>query len=632
MLATAVKAKILDAGMLLGCAIFLGSGLAGFSQTTHSFFQFVQDQSRRQYTQVPHEVLAVYYTWYGQPPGRDPWHGYDTNKHEIFGVQRYPVKGPYSSHDVDVIDWQIDQAKAHGITGFMVSWWGVGDWESWVNKGFALLLERAKKKNFKVGVYWEQAPDKGRGQIERAIGEISYVLKQYGHDQAFLKVNGRPVIFAYGRVMDQVPVSAWPEIIEGIRAKGGNFALFADGQKDSFACIADGIHAYWLEGIPYDLEHHLTAEKLGQLRVWAAQSYQRAVNLARKRGRISCLTVAPGNDQRKAYKFDYIMDRLDGRTYRTLWEEARKANPDWILITSWNEWPEGSEIEPSLELGETYLKITAEYAGPFLTSAPVNLPATVPLPQFAPGITNAAGKVLSGRKIGVLTQTALNDSEFWAAYCGADLQRLTWTDLIDAKIFNASNFPVLIHIGTETYVSSAKATDDVTLALARYLHEGGFLVTLPERAPWPLYYDQSRKNIPYAITDKLALGIDNGFEQPTNDAVLTFYAKTNVLLGLPSSAPFPTAGDLRWRPTSRSRVPTSEIYVPLVQLRDNTGKPYGEAVSYIEHRTPSLAGGKSLHVWMRTAEAFGPDVFLPSLYQFISTRLKPVPADNGPSR
>ena len=32
---------------------------------------------------------------------------------------------------------------------------------------------------------------------------------------------------------------------------------------------------------------------------------------------------------------------------------------------------------------------------------------------------------------------------------------------------------------------------------------------------------------------------------------------------------------------------------------------------------------KSIYVWMRTAETFGPEVFLPSLYQLIATRLKP---------
>jgi hypothetical protein len=58
--ASAVKAKTLNAGGLPFCAILLCACLTGFSQTTNSFFQFVQNQSQRQYTRVPHKVLAVF--------------------------------------------------------------------------------------------------------------------------------------------------------------------------------------------------------------------------------------------------------------------------------------------------------------------------------------------------------------------------------------------------------------------------------------------------------------------------------------------------------------------------------------------------------------------------------------------
>jgi hypothetical protein len=141
---------------------------------------------------------------------------------------------------------------------------------------------------------------------------------------------------------------------------------------------------------------------------------------------------------------------------------------------------------------------------------------------------------------------------------------------------------------------------------------------------WPLLYDDSRKGVPFGITDKLALGIDNGFDKPPGGVALTFYAKTNVLFGLPLTGSFPQDGDLRWRPTSRQRVPVGDIYVPLVQLSDNTGKSYGDAIAYVEHRSIPLVPGKSIYVWMRTVEAFGSEVFYPSLYQFISSRLKPL--------
>src|SRR5215510_13102799 len=148
--------------VMLGFALKFGfaislfcSALTGRAQTTNSFYQFIQDQSERRYTKVPREVLAAYYGWYG--PGQGGWlEKIDTNTHQIGNTARYPVKGPYSSHDPAVIDWQIDQAKTHGITGFIMSWFGVGPDGAWINESLALLLERAAKKNFKVSVYWER--------------------------------------------------------------------------------------------------------------------------------------------------------------------------------------------------------------------------------------------------------------------------------------------------------------------------------------------------------------------------------------------------------------------------------------------------------------------------------------------
>ncbi len=39
--------------------------------------------------------------------------------------------------------------------------------------------------------------------------------------------------------------------------------------------------------------------------------------------------------------------------------------PDWVLITTFNEWHEGSEIEPSVEYGSLFITLTNEYATQF---------------------------------------------------------------------------------------------------------------------------------------------------------------------------------------------------------------------------------------------------------------------------
>jgi glycoprotein endo-alpha-1,2-mannosidase len=625
-MAARVKARRFEgvAWSVLTLVVLIGSGWAGFSETTNSFFQFIQEQSERRYSNVPHEVLAFYYGWYGNPKN-DAWGQVDEAKHTIDNSERFPARGAYSSHDAATIEWQIDQAKASGITGFVVSWWGRGDWDKWHDESLAMLLECAERKNFKVSIYWERAPGDGQGQIDEAIDDISYVLNKYGKSKAFLKMDGKPVIFAYNRVtLFAMPVSSWPAIIHGIRERAGDFVFIGGDQQSSTGYLFDGIHSYGVN-LPDDLAKNLTVDKLGELHAWLAKYYTNGVRMARERNHISCLMVSPGFDARKAYKMNTQMDRLDGQTYRAFWEEALKASPDWVIITSWNEWHEGTEIEPSRELGDQYLKITSEYAKRFLDSPVVRAPEPEPLRRFLPGTTNDLTTLLLNRRAGVLAQDQINDTEFWLAYCGATVQPLGWKDLIDPKIFNARDLPIFIHIATEHYNSSVKVTDDVTQSLIRYMREGGFLVSLPPSSPWPLHYDDSRKGSPpICITDNLGLGVDNGFDNPPTGTDLKFYVNKSALRGLPPTAAFPTDGDLRFRPSSPLRVPKADYYLPLVQLWGDQTRSYGEAAVYIEHRSEPLWPGKCIYVWMRTAEAIGPDEFYLSLYEFISTKLKPI--------
>jgi hypothetical protein len=256
------------------------------------------------------------------------------------------------------MDEHILEAKSHGVSGFIATWWGQGSYE---DGSFALLLAHAEQADFKTSIYWETAPGSGPEQIDRAIADLVYVLSRYGANKAFLKVGQKPVIFVYGRVMQEVPMASWPMIIEGARAKAGDFLLITDGYEPTSARLFDGVHVYNNCG-------DVKGKSPDDLRAWAAHSYAEAVSLARRHGRISCVTVIPGYDDTKVRQPGMAVSRQKGQTYSVLWEEARRAQPDWILITSWNEWHEGSEIESSWEDGNQYLKLTAQYAPDFLAA------------------------------------------------------------------------------------------------------------------------------------------------------------------------------------------------------------------------------------------------------------------------
>lgn len=334
-----MNARLAWLARLLGAALVLVS-LAGATEAP----------GRHHFAQVPHEVLAFYYPWYGSN-GRH-WGGSDTVGHKILNATHYPVAGAYDSHDPALIDSQIDQAKGHGLTGFISSWWGQGTFE---DQAVPILLDSAEKRGFHVSVYWETAPGKGAQQIDQAVSDLAYILNRYGARRAFLKVGGKPVIFVYGRVMEQMPAESWPAVIDSARAKAGEFLLIVDGYSDDHARLFDGIHEYNPAGA---LEHM----KLADISAWVYRHDSDAVTLARKRQSIACVTVIPGYDDTKIRHPGFKVDRQNGQLYRLLWQAALDSKPDWVLITSWNEWHEGTELEPSLEYGDAFLQITSQPA------------------------------------------------------------------------------------------------------------------------------------------------------------------------------------------------------------------------------------------------------------------------------
>lgn len=310
----------------------------------------------------PHQVLAFYYGWYGNPAvsGRwFHWKNVDAAHHHIDESTHFPVLGAYDSHDPEVVDLHCRQAATAGITGFIVSWWRQGDFH---DQGLPLMLDTAQKHGLKVTIYYETVPPDGNPSPEGAANDLMYVARKYGSHPAWLKVKGKPVFFVYSRAIGQIKIAGWEKAIQEFRAQfPGGAVLIGDRISADAARVFDGLHTYNETGATQ-------GKTPVQIRAWARETFPQWVRTAGPE-RISCVTVIPGYDDsvqpsRKPPR--PITERYEGKTYRTMWEEAIAAHPDWILITSWNEWHEGSEIEPSVELGAADLKITRKYANRFL--------------------------------------------------------------------------------------------------------------------------------------------------------------------------------------------------------------------------------------------------------------------------
>jgi glycoprotein endo-alpha-1,2-mannosidase len=310
---------------------------------------------------ITREVLAFYYGWYGNPQvshGWRHWKDVDPTDKRIANTTDFPQYGAYDSHDTALLDRQAAAAHAAGITGFIASWWGRGSFE---DRGMSLLLAAAAKHGLVVSAYYEKINGNDpASRVRSTVADLDYLLAHYGSNKAWLRANGRPVIFVYGRALHALPPALWHTVIAQVRRDNpGGAALIADSFAPQYVAVFDGASTYNITG---QTRHKTPA----QIRAWAHVAYPKMVAAAK--GKISTVTVIPGYDDRNTGRPPPrpITDRHGDATYRALWREAIAAAPDYVLITSWNEWHEGSEIEPSMQYGSRFLADTAAFARSFL--------------------------------------------------------------------------------------------------------------------------------------------------------------------------------------------------------------------------------------------------------------------------
>jgi hypothetical protein len=117
----------------------------------------------------PPQVLAVYEAWFGHP------------KHISVG---------YSSHDPDVLRKQIRQAKALGISGFVVDWYGYR--QPFIDRSYALMQTIAAEENFRVAMMYDESDDED-GATDESIEDFKLFPKsENGSNRHCSSTNFRP--------------------------------------------------------------------------------------------------------------------------------------------------------------------------------------------------------------------------------------------------------------------------------------------------------------------------------------------------------------------------------------------------------------------------------------------------------
>lgn len=220
----------------------------------------------------------------------------------------YPARGPYSSADELVLAAQMSEIARAGVTTVIVSWWGRGTLE---DQRLPKVIAAASRHGLKVAAHIEPYG----GRTAASVGE----------DIAALRLLGLRDFYVWASPL--TPDAEWAATNAALPA---DVRVFANTNLVGKAAAGgfDGVYTY-------------------DVLLYSGDLFARFCEQARALKLLCAPSVGPGYDARRATGDTRLKARRDGATYDAMWQGALESKADLVTVTSYNEWHEGTQIEPA---------------------------------------------------------------------------------------------------------------------------------------------------------------------------------------------------------------------------------------------------------------------------------------------
>jgi Glycosyl hydrolase family 99 len=308
-------------------------------------------------------LLVHYMPWYVAKPYSGSWGWHWTMNHfnpdVITGGKRqiaswyYPLIGPYDSLDPAVLEYHVLLMKLAGIDGVAVDWYGMDNFNDYAvnNQRTLALLNYTRKAGLTFSLCYEDqtiqqeinggyitAPN----AISHAQQTMLYVQTNYFNDAGYLRLSNAPVFLDFGPQYFKNN-SDWLTIFSVLNATNRP-AFFTEDNR-----LAAGLGAFdwppmWMTGggtntlTSAQLQSYLDSfdQKAASWPAYIGSAFPRFHDIYAQAG--------------VGASYGYL-DDANGATLTNTLRRALTNNSAYVHFVTWNDFGEGTIVEPTLDYG-----------------------------------------------------------------------------------------------------------------------------------------------------------------------------------------------------------------------------------------------------------------------------------------
>lgn len=330
---------------------------------------------------APKAVMVYYMPWFTAKPYRDSWGWHWTMNHfnpDILNASGerqiaswyYPLIGPYDSSDPAVLEYHVLLMKLAGVDGVIVDWYGSVNYLDYGinNEATVKLFQYTRKAGLKFAICYEDQTLQhmvdgsnlsAADAIPHAQQEMLYLQGHFFSDPSYLRLKGEPVLLNFGPQYFMAS-SNWTDIFS-VLAPSNRPAFFTEDNRLPAGVGAFSWPPMWISQAPGTGGVLSGAALKGYLADFSRKAVAWPAFISSAFPRFHDIYQRAGV---RNY-WGYLGDR-GGETFGETLGRGMTNSSAILQIVTWNDFGEGSMVEPTREYGYRDLGMLQEYRRDYL--------------------------------------------------------------------------------------------------------------------------------------------------------------------------------------------------------------------------------------------------------------------------